>query len=1143
MQKLRNLTIMIFFLFFLFWNHAYATVYTVPGHYPNISAAIAGAPSGSTILVYDGVYGYIDASQANKNLYIKSFNGSERTIINGNGNAPLLKVQNATGGSERTIIFDGFTFRNGRTNDGLTSPVTIENSHVAFLNCIFENNSANEKGGAVLVTGSGTHAVFTDTVFRNNSSDRWGGAVLIGGGHPQATFKRCLFENNTTRTPNTHNLMSQGGALKFSQGGGRIIDSKFVNNSAAYAGGAIQVLNSFSDPVRDVVEISGSIFHGNFARPVQGRQPANPPPSEGGAVMAEDNVSLLIEGSRFTGNVANSGGGVMVYRGQLHIENSIFDANIADGANQLGFGGAIGINSNDAVSPQRPNSDVRLDSVLIRNNRAPVGGGIYGQGNVFMGLGNEHRGRLILNQVVLDANLSTTANNSFGHGGGIFLALMDVSATDSYLLNNTAEGFGGGWAMVQNTQIRWDNSYIIGNMATEYLGSGSPEPMFSNTVRAYNGGSGAATVNKLVAIPARSFDRQAYLTYLNLPYGSPTLQPAPGTLANLGGYAAGTVVSDITQSTTFTMSTQQGSISVRVPRAHRALAGRAFGGTAPDLPGVIEAERFDAGGHRVAYFDRTVMNEGRAFRPDERVGIMEAAGTDSGFAVGWTESGEWLDYTLYAPGGTYDASVRVAAQAGGSFYLSINGLPVTGVVSVPGTGGATTWTEIPLPAITLEEGFHLLRLVCVQGGFILDRFTLGGDRPWKTEIGIINPGDAPLAGILTGFAADGAPVWRREVNLDAFQRVELDLTQAAADAGPLLRALRLDIAQGQAVGYQKFYKSGQYRAGVEALAQPSRTDLFVPHIASNSQWETWIGLMNVTDTDKNLVFTFDNNQQVTRTLRARESDSFTVASMFGGVSQPGVGAARIANGDGLAGLLLFGENRVVGGVALSDATATNLVFPHVAHNQQWATGLVIYNPGSQRADVRLIYHDAQGNQLGTRETTIAPGQKMAGNPETLNFPAETEWLSVQTSQAVTGFEIFTTTDGSQMAGFSVVNIATEAGIFPKIDKNGGTGIAFVNAGSTQSRVELQARDDSGSVQAQATVNLEPGRKWVRQAADLFPGQDSSAATYITFTADSSVIGFQLNGSSDGTMLDAIPALGFETSIGTSALYFQQMPPE
>ena len=707
-----------------------ATIVTVPGNFSTIAAAVTGAPDGSTILVSDGVYGFINAPNLRKNLTIKSVNGPANAIISGNNSTRLLRVENSIPGGdpEKNLVFEGFTFRDGRGVDGTFSPITIADARPVFINCIFENNRAFDKGGAVLVYGTQAHPVFIDCIFRNNRSDRFGGAALINGGNAQATFKRCRFEGNTTRTPNTSNF-SEGGALKFSQGGGRVIDSVFTSNSTAYAGGAIMILNQFSDPTEGVVEIRGCVFEGNLARPVPGASPANPPPSEGGGIMVEDRSLAIVEGCLFTNNVAATGAGIMVYRGKLRVENSVFDGNVADGANLLGAGGAIGINSFDAVPPNRPEAQVWLSDVMIRNNVAPVGGGIFAQGDYYWGVSEANRGFLYLQRVVVENNRATTANNSYGNGGGLFFNLMHVTATNLYVLNNRAENLGGGWAQVQNSYVRLADSYVVGNTAdwtdAEFHAPQPPAPVFVNTVRAYNGGAGSANLSHLVAIPSRSYDRQAYLTYLNLPFGSPSLAPVPGGLPNRGGYAAGTVlISGVSTTTTFTLTSQHAAQSATVTRSFRALGPRAFNGITPVLPAKIEAERFDTGGNLLAYHDRTIPNEGGAFRPSERVDISPSGSASGGFFVGWMEAGEWMDYSFYSPGGSYQLTTRLAAPAaGGQYRLFLNGSPIVpGSIAVPTTGGWAAWQELDHGIVNVPEGFHTLSFFCVRGGFNLDAF-------------------------------------------------------------------------------------------------------------------------------------------------------------------------------------------------------------------------------------------------------------------------------------------------------------------------------------------------------------------------------------------------------------------------------------
>ena len=44
------------------------------------------------------------------------------------------------------------------------------------------------------------------------------------------------------------------------------------------------------------------------------------------------------------------------------------------------------------------------------------------------------------------------------------------------------------------------------------------------------------------------------------------------------------------------------------------------------------------------------------------------------------------------------------------------------------------------------------------------------------------------------------------------------------------------------------------------------------------------------------------------------------------------------------------------------------------------------------------------------------------------------------------------------------------------------------------------------------------------AENIFIGQDIGNATYIAYSSDSNVVGFQINGTADDTMLDGLPAL-------------------
>ena len=115
-------------------------------------------------------------------------------------------------------------------------------------------------------------------------------------------------------------------------------------------------------------------------------------------------------------------------------------------------------------------------------------------------------------------------------------------------------------------------------------------------------------------------------------------------------------------------------------------------------------------------------------------------------------------------------------------------------------------------------------------------------------------------------------------------------------------------------------------------------------------------------------------------------------------------------------------------------------------------------------------------------------------------------------------------DGNLLAAYAEGGgTGAKTGIFAKIEKNGWTGIAFVNTEATAASVTLTAYDDNGTVVATQVLPVGGHAKVVNLAEAIF-SQNISSATYIAYSSDRNVVGFQLNGSSDGTMLDGLPAL-------------------
>ena len=128
------------------------------------------------------------------------------------------------------------------------------------------------------------------------------------------------------------------------------------------------------------------------------------------------------------------------------------------------------------------------------------------------------------------------------------------------------------------------------------------------------------------------------------------------------------------------------------------------------IPGTIQAEDFDTGCPGEAFYDSDDINEGAQYRLDEGVDIERCSA--GGFNVGWTRAGEWIAYTVTVDKSTtYRISFYVASTYDSSkLHLERDGEDITGVISIPNTGGFQNW-QIVTRTVDLDAGEHVLRLV------------------------------------------------------------------------------------------------------------------------------------------------------------------------------------------------------------------------------------------------------------------------------------------------------------------------------------------------------------------------------------------------------------------------------------------------
>lgn len=134
-----------------------------------------------------------------------------------------LQIFNSTAGTVEHCLFSANSADNGGALDAI-------NEWTAVRNCEFVGNTAESRGGAVIVEGSG-EARFENCVFRDNSAQISGGAIASEF-NDWSTITACVIENNVANE-------SGGGIVLL--GSRPTIDRCLIRGNQAEVGGGIHV--------------------------------------------------------------------------------------------------------------------------------------------------------------------------------------------------------------------------------------------------------------------------------------------------------------------------------------------------------------------------------------------------------------------------------------------------------------------------------------------------------------------------------------------------------------------------------------------------------------------------------------------------------------------------------------------------------------------------------------------------------------------------------------------------------------------------------------------------------------------------------------------------------------------------------------
>jgi hypothetical protein len=374
------------------------------------------------------------------------------TFIGNEGGA----VHAAGGGVFTDCLFIG---NHGQAGGALGGAATL-------FGCTFIGNTAAAQGGAV--DGAFDTHIF-DCVFIANAAGAWGGALCVSGG--LLTLDNCVFEQNSAQedggaiwlgdlpTPDDliincsfigNQAANRGGALFHGGtplGGPQLMHCTFADNTA-HLGGGVYVPAISMEPA-DCTFIANAAYHGGGLY-LQGHSPDEPTlmgltflgnEAAGGGGAYLDDAAVTFADCLFDGNAAVRGGGMFSDESAMTALRCTFDQNTA----VLNGGGMRSEDSTVTVADCTFTGNGANHGGAMDNDRtvASITGSIFA-GNVADLRGGGLRNGSGCATIVDDCEFT---DNHAEQGGGISDVNWPITLTlgDSYLCDNTPDHVDGWW--------------------------------------------------------------------------------------------------------------------------------------------------------------------------------------------------------------------------------------------------------------------------------------------------------------------------------------------------------------------------------------------------------------------------------------------------------------------------------------------------------------------------------------------------------------------------------------------------------------------------------------------------------------------------------------------------------------------------
>jgi predicted outer membrane repeat protein len=394
-----------------------------------------------------------------------------------------------------TVVLKGCIFSSNRGGNGALA--VVGGNYLAVSNCIFHDNFAGGKGGAIYQNNMISSTYINCTFNRNTCLGYGGGGAVYALGFPTyaTAYVNCTFSKNYA--------YDGGGAVKVTGMSSTHFGGTFYQNSGP-GGGAL-----YSDTSMNVTFCT---FTGNSARAVlhPNGDAAYYTPS-GGALYLDGSQSCWIANCTFIGNSANTTGGAMTAAAvrDMHVTGCTFVNNSA-----FRNGGAISLESHSsgvsiignvftsnnalynggAVSFSTESTVISILQTIFTLNTAVrgSGGAIYFSASCStISIG----GLLPLTLNITFANATTYENNYFGadHYGyvdmpqvsGYYVVFDATTVLDGDGFYNGIQIIGTGSALLYEGRDYWQYKDLLPFPNTSFIGDLSTWPGIGGNAALY----------------------------------------------------------------------------------------------------------------------------------------------------------------------------------------------------------------------------------------------------------------------------------------------------------------------------------------------------------------------------------------------------------------------------------------------------------------------------------------------------------------------------------------------------------------------------------------------------------------------------------------------------------------------------------